>query len=90
MYKEEILNHLHQGEPVSGEELGRALGISRTAVWKHINELKRDGYVIDSVPRRGYRLISIPDALLPEEIKAGLSPDGEGGSKTRIASSSAC
>jgi BirA family biotin operon repressor/biotin-[acetyl-CoA-carboxylase] ligase len=72
MHKEDILNRLRQGNPVSGEDLGHAIGISRTAVWKHINELKSRGYIIDSVPSRGYRLISTPDALLPEEIKDGL------------------
>lgn len=72
MKKSEILERLRQGTPVSGEELGRAIGISRTAVWKHINELKRQGYVIDSVPSRGYHFISAPDELLPEEIAYGL------------------
>lgn len=72
MHKREILERLRQGSPASGEDLGRAIGISRTAVWKHINELKRQGYVIDSVPGRGYRFVSAPDALLPEEIETGL------------------
>jgi BirA family biotin operon repressor/biotin-[acetyl-CoA-carboxylase] ligase len=72
MHKREILERLRNGEPVSGEELGRAIGISRTAVWKHINELKSEGYVIDSVPSKGYCFVSAPDALLPEEIRAGL------------------
>ncbi|MFA5056160.1 MAG: biotin--[acetyl-CoA-carboxylase] ligase [Dehalococcoidia bacterium] len=72
MNKKEILERLRQGTPVSGEELGRAIGISRTAVWKHINELKRQGYVIDSVPGRGYHFIGAPDDLLPEEIAYGL------------------
>jgi len=76
MHKREILERLRNGEPVSGEELGRAIGISRTAVWKHVNELKSQGYVIDSVPSKGYCFVSAPDALLPEEIRAGL--------KTRI------
>jgi BirA family biotin operon repressor/biotin-[acetyl-CoA-carboxylase] ligase len=72
MSKNEILDRLRQGGPVSGEELGRIIGVSRTAVWKHINELKGEGYVIDSVPSKGYCFVSAPDALLPEEIKAGL------------------
>ncbi|MFA5375297.1 MAG: biotin--[acetyl-CoA-carboxylase] ligase [Dehalococcoidia bacterium] len=72
MHKREILERLRNGDPVSGEELGRAIGISRTAVWKHINELKSEGYVIDSVPGKGYCFVSAPDALLPEEIRAGL------------------
>lgn len=72
MNKKEILERLRQGAPVSGEELGRNIGVSRTAVWKHISELKRQGYVIDSVPGRGYHMVSAPDALLPDEIASGL------------------
>lgn len=72
MHKRTILERLRQGSPVSGEELGRELGISRTAVWKHINELKNEGYNIDSVPSKGYQLIQAPDALLPDEIASGL------------------
>jgi BirA family biotin operon repressor/biotin-[acetyl-CoA-carboxylase] ligase len=76
MHKREILERLRQESPVSGAELGRTIGISRTAVWKHINELRRDGYRIDSVSSKGYYFVDAPDALLPEEIKSGL--------KTRI------
>lgn len=72
MHQREILERLRQGATVSGEELGRTIGISRTAVWKHISELKRQGYVIDSVPGRGYSFVRAPDAMLPEEIASGL------------------
>lgn len=57
------------GEFVSGEEVSRSLSLSRTAVWKHIQSLKDDGYVIEAVPRRGYRLIKLPDKLLSAEIR---------------------
>ena len=70
--KKAILAHLKRGGEVSGEALGRAAGISRSAVWKHVKELRREGYVICSTPRRGYSLVSAPDFLLPEEIGAGL------------------
>ncbi|MDY6911149.1 MAG: biotin--[acetyl-CoA-carboxylase] ligase [Chloroflexota bacterium] len=70
--KTTVLKALRQKEPVSGEELGKAIGISRTAVWKYINELRREGYRIDSSPSRGYSLVGTPDSLLPEEIKFGL------------------
>ena len=53
---------------VSGEELSEKLGVSRTAVWKHIHLLEAAGYVIEAVPHRGYRMISVPDQLLPDEI----------------------
>jgi len=70
--KETILHKLRQGGRISGEELGQALGISRTAVWKYVTALKSEGYRIDSSPGKGYSLVSAPDSLLPEEIKAGL------------------
>ncbi|MCL0065695.1 biotin--[acetyl-CoA-carboxylase] ligase [Dehalococcoidia bacterium] len=71
--KETILHTLRQGGPVSGEELGQAMGISRTAVWKHITALRNDGYRIESSPGKGYWLVIAPDSLLPEEIKSGLN-----------------
>jgi len=59
-------------EAVSGEEISRQLDISRTAVWKHIQTLKNDGYDIDSLPKRGYILKKIPNRLYPQEIMACL------------------
>ncbi|MDP3182314.1 MAG: biotin--[acetyl-CoA-carboxylase] ligase [Desulfobaccales bacterium] len=58
--------------PLSGETLASRLGLSRAAVWKRINRLKALGYGIEGSPRRGYRLLTIPDKLLPEEISQGL------------------
>ena len=57
---------------VSGEEIAHALGISRAAVWKHISRLRAFGYVIDAVPHLGYRLVSVPDKMLPDEIRSRL------------------
>lgn len=50
---------------VSGAELSGALGVSRCAVWKHIEALRDEGYEIAGSPRRGYRLLKVPDALYP-------------------------
>jgi BirA family biotin operon repressor/biotin-[acetyl-CoA-carboxylase] ligase len=58
---------------VSGEHLSRALGISRTAVWKHISALRKNGFRIEAVPSRGYRLASSPDTIDPDEIKTLLN-----------------
>lgn len=55
-------------EPVSGEELAKKLGISRTAIWKHIQVLKEEGYGIEAFTKKGYVLTSVPDKLLPSEI----------------------
>lgn len=57
---------------ISGEHLSRELGVSRTAVWKHISALRNGGYLIEAVPSRGYRLVSSPDSIDPHEIKAQL------------------
>lgn len=71
--KEKILALLRQTEDyVSGQELCERLGVSRTAVWKVIKQLKEDGYVIDSVQNRGYRLLESPDVLTRAEISQGL------------------
>jgi BirA family biotin operon repressor/biotin-[acetyl-CoA-carboxylase] ligase len=53
---------------VSGEILAARVGLSRAGVWKRLHRLKALGYVIEGEPRRGYRLVSAPDKLLPEEI----------------------
>jgi len=72
--REEILSVFHHqtDQYVSGAELSRLLGVSRTAVWKQIGQLRRHGYEIEAVPSRGYRLVSVPDTLLAEEVQADL------------------
>ena len=59
-------------EPLSGEEISRQLEVSRTAIWKHIQALKNEGYNIESVPKRGYILREAPDRLFPQEILSHL------------------
>jgi BirA family biotin operon repressor/biotin-[acetyl-CoA-carboxylase] ligase len=68
----ELLQALREGGHISGEELGKRLNMTRTAIWKRINRLRGQGYVIASSPRRGYSLVSAPDLLLPGEIEPGL------------------
>ena len=65
-------------EPVSGEEISSKLGVSRTAIWKHIQTLKNLGYEIESVPKKGYILRSAPDLLSPEEIVTHLHTEWVG------------
>jgi BirA family biotin operon repressor/biotin-[acetyl-CoA-carboxylase] ligase len=62
-----------KGGVLSGEELASAFRVSRTAVWKHVKNLKAKGYRIESVPSKGYRFLSSPDILSDIEIAAGLS-----------------
>jgi len=54
---------------VSGEAISDKLGLSRAAVWKHVEALRGQGYRIDAVPARGYRLVTIPDRLGPLELR---------------------
>ena len=69
MLNEELLNILRKRLVyISGEEISNNLGISRTAIWKHIQELRSLGYDITAVPNLGYKLLSIPDRLFPWEI----------------------
>lgn len=58
----DIISILHKasGQYVSGEYLSKCLGITRTAVWKRIGALKKEGYNIEASTRKGYRLVS-PD-----------------------------
>lgn len=52
-----LLEALSAG-PVSGQQLADRLGVSRTAVWKHIESLRHEGVVIEAEGGRGYRLVS--------------------------------
>jgi BirA family biotin operon repressor/biotin-[acetyl-CoA-carboxylase] ligase len=68
-----ILTALHAGQwGVSGEELARDLGVSRAAIWAHIEELRAIGYDIEAGPHLGYRLLSVPDVLHADEMYARL------------------
>lgn len=57
---------------VSGSEISEQLGVSRQAVWKAINSLKEQGYKIDSVTNRGYRLVAYPPHLNEPAIEKHL------------------
>ena len=60
------------GNYVSGGELARALGLSRTAVWKAIGQLRAEGCEIEAVTGRGYRLAAEGDVLSAEGIRCFL------------------
>jgi BirA family biotin operon repressor/biotin-[acetyl-CoA-carboxylase] ligase len=67
--KERIIHILSkEQEFVSGEEISRILGVSRAAIWKHMKALKEEGYEIESVSRKGYRLVYSPDLLTEKEV----------------------
>lgn len=73
--KDKIINLLksNNGKFVSGEKISEILGVTRASVWKHIKNIKMDGYDIESVTRKGYRLVSSPDILTDEEIRPYLN-----------------
>jgi len=77
MLDDKILNCFKKNEEgyVSGEEMSRELGISRAAVWKHIENLREEGYAIEAFPHLGYKLISIPDRLTEAELGWRLKTD---------------
>lgn len=71
MTKDAVLQLLraHEGAYLSGAELAKQLSLSRTAVWKAIGQLKAEGYCIDSVTNRGYRLLVRGDVLSVESVR---------------------
>ncbi len=67
--KAEILTILKDTDGyVSGQELCERFGVSRTAVWKAMNQLKKEGYEIESVQNKGYHLVKTPDILSKNEL----------------------
>jgi len=59
------------GSIVSGERLCRSLGLTRTAIWKAVRQLVREGYEIRASRRVGYRLVAEPDSILPRTVREG-------------------
>jgi BirA family biotin operon repressor/biotin-[acetyl-CoA-carboxylase] ligase len=62
------------GDAISGADLAAQLGISRAAIWAHIEELRSLGYEISASPHGGYRLRSTPDVLHADDLLALLDP----------------
>lgn len=71
--REKILELLNKKDFVSGENLAMQLNVSRTAIWKQIKILRNYSYNIESVKKRGYRLVSRPDIPRFEEMSAYLN-----------------
>ena len=55
---------------ISGQRICDTFGVSRTAVWKAVNQLRKNGYEIEAVPNKGYRLIETPDILNLHELQS--------------------
>ncbi len=74
--KSQVLKLLRQEKDyVSGQELCEKLHVSRTMVWKIVNQLKEEGYKIEAVKKRGYCLRAVPDLVTEAEIKSFLNTD---------------
>lgn len=71
--KAEILSLLRETDQyISGQELCERFGVTRTAVWKVINQLKAEGYEIEAAPKKGYRLVALPDIFSKSELESRL------------------
>ena len=82
--RETVLSLLRKEEDfLSGQELSRRLGLSRAAVWKAVDALRRDGYEIEARTGLGYRLAAAPDALTEPEIRSFLGPTAVVGRELR-------
>lgn len=71
MLRQKVLYLLEQrrGDIITGGEIARLLGVSRTAVWKAVNTLREDGNDIESIPNSGYRLADESDGLSARAIQ---------------------
>ncbi|WP_028402727.1 bifunctional biotin--[acetyl-CoA-carboxylase] synthetase/biotin operon repressor [Ectobacillus panaciterrae] len=63
------------GEFISGQAISEKLGCSRTAVWKHMEDLRKEGYELEAVRRLGYRIAGKPEKVTGNEIQLGLQTE---------------
>lgn len=72
--KEKILNLLRSSKDyISGEEISKLIGVTRSSVWKYINILKKEGYIIEGISNKGYKLTFEPDLFSLDYIKSNLT-----------------
>jgi BirA family transcriptional regulator, biotin operon repressor / biotin---[acetyl-CoA-carboxylase] ligase len=57
---------------LSGQTLADTIGCSRTAIWKHIEELRKDGFELEAIRNKGYRILKTPERVSADEIRLGL------------------
>jgi BirA family transcriptional regulator, biotin operon repressor / biotin---[acetyl-CoA-carboxylase] ligase len=57
---------------LSGQILADTIGCSRTAIWKHIEELRKDGFELEAIRNKGYRIVKTPERVSADEIRLGL------------------
>ena len=77
--KSEILRLLKESDDyISGQQMCDRFHVSRTAVWKAIEQLKKEGYEIEAVRNRGYRLLESPDIMSEAEIRSLMDTEWAG------------
>lgn len=78
--KSELLKRLFEadGQPVSGQEIADEFGLSRTAIWKYVKDLEKDGYEIGTIRKKGYYLITVPDRVNEANVKKYLTTTAYG------------
>ncbi|WP_117169375.1 biotin--[acetyl-CoA-carboxylase] ligase [Paraliobacillus sediminis] len=57
---------------ISGQDISETLNISRTAVWKQMKRLEKEGYQIEAVPNKGYRIVALPSIMSKNTLQWGL------------------
>ena len=62
----------NRGEYVSGENIAGSFGVTRSAVWKAIAALRRDGHIIDASTNKGYRLVRLSNDLTEAGVRMNL------------------
>lgn len=70
-----LLSMMSDGRFHSGEQLGQSLGVSRAAVWKSLNRLEREGFPLQRVRGKGYRIPRGAVLLDLGQIKEHLAAD---------------
>src|SRR5436190_14754240 len=71
-----ILSAMRQAgsDSISGAELATQLGVTRAAIWSHIQDLRTLGYQIEASPHDGYRLAGVPDVLHVDDLLSRIHP----------------
>ncbi|MDZ5473233.1 biotin--[acetyl-CoA-carboxylase] ligase [Bacillus sp. 31A1R] len=62
----------NKDEFLSGQYLADLIGCSRTAVWKHMEELRKEGFELEAIRKKGYRIVKTPENITADEIRFGL------------------
>ncbi|MDP4170368.1 MAG: biotin--[acetyl-CoA-carboxylase] ligase [Bacillota bacterium] len=60
---------------LSGQAVADLVGCSRTAVWKQMEELRKEGFELEAVRRKGYRIMKLPEKMTADEIRLGLETE---------------